>query len=344
VIELLPPSGGAEWDDYVDRRPDSTCHHLFGWSRVAARAYRIRSRMLVSRKSGGAAIRGVLPLFLVRRPLHHYLTSGLFGAYGPLLGDDPEVLLELIAAAKGLTAECGAAYLHLKATGPAPPEAAGLARQSLWVVASLPLDLDPLVVWRRFDDKMRSTIRGAQKNGFLVREGPGELDAFYDVLAENMHRKGSPIYGHRFMRAVLEELAERAGVLTLWRDGRPVSGALTLVHHGVCTVPFASSRAAYFSLRPNNYLYWELIERAARAGLRTFDFGSSLVGSSALAFKLGWGATTEPITSLVYTDKDGAPPRLDASAKGLRAGVSFWKHLPRSLADALGPRVARYML
>ena len=42
----------------------------------------MRAPFLVAREAAGGPIRGVLPLFVVRRPFGAYLTSGMFGAYG----------------------------------------------------------------------------------------------------------------------------------------------------------------------------------------------------------------------------------------------------------------------
>jgi CelD/BcsL family acetyltransferase involved in cellulose biosynthesis len=131
-------------------------------------------------------------------------------------------------------------------------------------------------------------------------------------------------------------------IVTLWVDGRPISGAMTLAHRDVMYVPFASSRAAYFPLRPNNLLYHRLIERACAAGLSTFDFGSSIRGASTFAFKTGWGAQPVPVISYVYT-RAQKKPRLDAGAPSIQAGVRLWQRLPRTLADAAGPWICRLM-
>src|SRR5438876_1123535 len=86
--------------------------------------------------------------------------------------------------------------------------------------------------------------------GGTLRAGPGELAPFYDVLAENMHRKGTPIYGFPMMRELAGALGDRAEVVTLWKDGAAISGGFTIHHKGTVYVPFASSRAAAFHMNP----------------------------------------------------------------------------------------------
>lgn len=342
MIESLPRAACAEWDAYVDGRPEATCYHRSGWTIVAERAYGLFARRLVSRAGRAAPVRGVLPLFVVPRPGERYVTTGIFGAYGPILADDADAEAELLAAAKRFTDEQGARYLHIKALGdgPAPP---GLRRQDIWEMARLSLEGGRERVWKSFKSSIRAAVRQAESFGLTLRSGPEELDSFYDVLAENMLRLGSPIYGKRLMREVLAAFGDRADIVTLWAGDRAISGALTLADNGVMYVPFASSRAAYFPWRPNNLLYWRLMERACAASLKTLDFGSSLRGSGPFAFKLGWGAERVPIASYIYA-RTQETPRLDPGTPAVQAGIRLWKRLPRALADAAGPWVCRFMV
>src|SRR5205814_399966 len=139
----------------------------------------------------------------------------------------------------------------------------------------------------------RNAIRKGQRSGLELRVGPRYLDGFYDVLAENMHRKGAPIYGRSLFERLLRALGGRGEIVTLAQHGRTISGAFVIRFGDVVTVPFASSRPSTFHLNPNNLLYWEIISRSCRGGARILDFGRSLRDSSALSFKLGWGAETE---------------------------------------------------
>jgi len=342
ILGELRESDESDWDAYVDSQPRANCYHLRAWKRAAESAYGIEAPFLLARASPGGSVRGVLPLFVIRgAPAGAYLTTGLFGAYGPVLAD-AEAGEALIAEALRRARAANARFLSVKAVG-AEPHARGFDPVDRWVVARLPLPDAPEVLWREFRDKTRNAIRKGQRSGLAWREGDSELGGFYDVLAENMHRKGSPIYGRTFLAELVRELGERASIVTLADRGRAVSGALVIRYGGVATVPFASSRHSSLHLNPNNLLYWEIISRACRAGLHTLDFGRSLRGSGALAFKLGWGARTEPQPMYVQSIR-GAPPRFDTGSCGVRMLVRLWRSLPRPFADALGPQVCRRWL
>jgi FemAB-related protein (PEP-CTERM system-associated) len=341
ILEELDPAAAPEWDAYVSGRPGANCYHLHGWRAAGERGYGLRAPFLAARARPRGELLGVLPLFLVRgAPLGGYATTGLFGAYGPVLADSEEIGRALVEEACRRAREAGASSVRLKALG-AEPCAPGFLALDRWVVARLQLAATPQAAWKALRGKVRNCVRKAQRFGFEVETG--DVPGFYDVLAENMHRKGSPIYGLRWMRELVRAFGPAAEVITLRREGRTVSGALTLTFNGAVTVPFASSRPDSFHMNPNNLLYWEIISRACAAGLQALDFGRSLRGSSTLQFKLGWGAVTTAQPLLVRT-LWGRPPSLDAGSPGVRALVALWRRLPRGLADALGPQICRRWL
>lgn len=338
AVEELAEADHAAWDRYVDAAPDAGCYHLRAWKEVAERAYGLRAAFLVARRSPGGPLAGVLPLFLSGPPWGRFATTGLFGAYGAILADGEDTAAALVARAREVAVRDGAHNIIIKGVGDlADWVVPGARRADCSVIATLPLPRDPEELWIGFRDKMRNAIRKAQRSGLEQRVGAQWLPDFYDVLAENMHRKGTPIYGFPFVRELVRALGERAEVYTLWKDGVAVSGALAVRFRGVTCVPFASSRPAAFKLNPNNLLYWEMIRAACLRGDRLFDFGRSPRDSSTLAFKLGWGAEVRPQPMFVLRLR-GKEPVLSTTPAVARLS-ELWARLPRLLADRLGPSI-----
>jgi FemAB-related protein (PEP-CTERM system-associated) len=343
VIEELDPAAAPEWDEYVSKKEDANCYHLHGWRVAGERSYGLRAPYLVARGQPRGELLGVLPLFFVRSaPVRGYATTGLFGAYGRVLAENQEINALLIREACRRAREAGLASFRLKSLGD-EPGAAGFVPLDHWVVAALPLWRTADEAWSAIRGKERNLVRKARKYGLEVRRGHGELPAFYDVLADNMHHKGAPIYGRRWIEEVIGAFGPAADVVTVHHRRRCVAGAVTLTFKDVITVPFYSSRPDALFLRPNVFLHWEIISRSCDGGLRTLDMGTSLRGSSSLAFKLHWGARTMPRSILVRPLR-GRPPAIDAASPMIRAGVALWQLLPRAWADALGPEVCRRFL
>ena len=71
-IDVIEPSGLAEWDSYVAAHPSGTAAHLSLWGPLIESVFGHRSYYLAARDKVGAIV-GVLPL--VR------LKSRLFGDY-----------------------------------------------------------------------------------------------------------------------------------------------------------------------------------------------------------------------------------------------------------------------
>lgn len=340
IVEVA--RSGAAWDDYVGRRSGATLYHAYAWKAVAERAYGMRTAFLVARDRDGDAIRGVLPLVRVPRPGSPYFTTGLFGAYGALLADEERHARALIAEVMRRVDAGEARFAHLKLLGRAP-EFPVLPRHDFWVTAQLDLPNDPGALWTTLRSPMRTKIRHAQRAGLTAETGPGGLADFYDVLSENMLRKGAPIYGAKFMRELLDALAPNADVLVLRQAGRVVSGAFLASFGGTMVVPFASSRPSVFRLKPNNLLYWEIARLAIARGLRTLDFGSSLAGSTGLEFKESWRPRIEPIGSYVYHGRNAPPALTPGDSAVARNVVKLWSHLPPRAAEFLGPKVCRWI-
>ena len=344
VIEELDPLDAPEWDAYVSQKEGANCYHLHAWRTAGERGYGLRAPYLVARARPRGEILGVLPLFFIRRaPLRGYATTGLFGSYGPLLAEDGEIAGLLLREACRRARDAGLASFHFKALGPGPA-AGGFVEVGGWVVATLALWPDAGAAWAGIRGKERNLVRKARENGLDVRRGGAEgVPAFYDVLAENMHHKGAPIYGLRFVEELVRAFGPDAEVVAVHRQNRCVAGAVTLTFKETMTIPFLSSRPDALPLRPNVLLVWDLIARACGAGRRVLDFGTSLLGSTSLDFKLHWGARTVPRSILVYPLR-GRPPAIDVGAPMVRAGVALWQRLPRAWADALGPGVcARFL-
>lgn len=357
--EILKPELYSEWDAYVRTNPLSTIFHLAGWNRIGKRVYGIENAIVVARDDSGKIVAGT-PIFFVKRPGSWYATSGIFGSYGPVLGTG-SALRDVLDGAMDYARARKAKYIHLKGLeGPKGKndfQHPSYARQDVWVTAFMPISGTSEELWKTLPGPMRTKVRKAEKSELVAKWGSEEKDLaeFYDVLADNMHRKGSPIYGIEFMREILrefggsegEKIGTEAQILTLrlkdaGDDAEIVSGAIVVRHAGVIYVPFVSSRSKYFPLRPNNLLYWEVIRDGNARGMQWVDFGTSLRGASTLQFKESWGAKTYPVVSYVYSET-GEPIKLDPGGS-VQFGVALWKKLPRRTADWLGPKLAKLMV
>ena len=333
IAELTPNTRSA-WDAYVNAHPDSTVSHHRAWQVAATAAYPVREHSLVAHRPDGA-LAGVLPLFLVDNKVAPYAVTGVFGAYGRVLADSPELGLGLLQEAWSRMRRAGARHLLHKSVGAPERAPEDWHRSDAALTAVLSLEQGPEALWKGFRSEIRNRIRKAERAGLEPRSGSGEFEGFYDVLAANMHRKGTPTYGRPFLRSLLTAFGDRAEILTLRHNGRVIAGAFVVEHRGVVNVPFVSARAEFFALAPANLLYWEIMRRGCGRGMTTLDFGRSFRDTSNLDFKTRFGAAIVPQPFLFA--HSGAPPHVEPGDPSVQRLVRVWQSLPRGLADRLGP-------
>ena len=93
----------------------------------------------------------------------------------------------------------------------------------------------------------------------------------------------------------------------------------------------------------NDFLYWEVMRRAAARGYRRFDFGRSRANSGPFAFKKNWGFEPEWL-EYEFKLKDGAKlPQISPANPKYAMFISAWKKLPLPVANFLGPMLIRYL-
>jgi serine/alanine adding enzyme len=341
VITRIDDHGERAWDTYVDHRADSTLYHLRAWKRVVHEAYGMKTPGLIARDANGK-IRGLLPLYRVPRPFSPYLTSGPFGAYGSILADDEDTARALVEAGCRMVDDGHGRFLHLKLLGDAPSWMSLNARDA-HVVSRLDLGESDKALFSRIGSSMRAKVRRAERAGLAPALGRDELDGFYDVLSENMHRKGTPMYGRVFFESLLAQMPGNSTVFTLRLDGKTVSAAFIAWYKKVMYVPFVSSRLAVFPLRANNLLYWEIMRFARAEGCHTLDFGTSVRTSSTFDFKKSWHPTHVSVVSAIYSRDGKMPPLETGDSRGAKLAIKTWAKLPRGFVDRIGPKVSSWV-
>jgi FemAB-related protein (PEP-CTERM system-associated) len=203
------------------------------------------------------------------------------------------------------------------------------------VTMFLDLGTSESALWERLPATRRNRIRKGQKSELQVRfPEASELERFYTVFATNMRDLGSPVHGTPFFREILERLPRNARLVLVEQGSLAVGAALMLVFNGVISLPWISSLRPYFSLCPNQVLYWEAMKWGIGEGQDILDFGRSSRDSGTFEAKRQWGAEPVPLY-WHYWPGNAVPPGEDV--KKLSWGVHLWQRLPLPVANRVGP-------
>jgi FemAB-related protein (PEP-CTERM system-associated) len=329
----------ATWDRWIEETPGARFCHQYEWLQLVRDVYGGDPHYLAAYRD--VEIVGVMPVMLrsvIGEGRVLYATP--FVDEGGCCAEDPEVEAQLVEAAVRLGEDLGAAYLEVRQrTAPVGDAVADQSRVNM----EMELPDDPDVLWDEFKGKVRNQVRKAGKSGLTahltddVHAAIG--DEFYPIYCENTRDLGSPMHAERFFHEFVEHFPE-AGVIVSVREGDTAAGSAFAVRWGDrFAVPWAASLRRYFSMCPNNLLYWELMRTAIDSGCRVFDFGRSPKDSGTYYFKKQWGA--EPVQLHYARYSHSGPLEVGEKREGAayRLFTSVWRHMPLPIARRLGPGI-----
>ena len=340
VIEICPLERSKEsaWDAYVHRSPEAGPYHLQGWRRVIEQSYGHRGFYLWALENGET--KGILPLILIQsRLLGRSFVSLPFVDEGGICAEDPQTREKLFREALRLFEDRKADCLDLRHRRPSGLD---IPSHGSKVTLVLPLADDPERLWQSFDAKLRNQIRKATRSGLTASwNGAEGLADFYKIFAIHMRDLGSPVHSRGFFEAILNEFPNDARLILIHKDGRVIGGGMCLLFKDTLYIPWASSLSEYFSLCPNNLLYWEAIRWGCEKGYKRFDFGRSSPGGGTYRFKKQWGALEEPLQwQCVNRNKNGTPT-VDSDDFKYRWASRIWKRIPVPITRWIGPVLRR---
>lgn len=328
----------TEWDDFVERADRSTFCHLAGWREIVSDVLDHEWVPLTARDPEGRLV-GVLPLVRLRsRLLGDRLVSMPFLNYGGPVGA-AGARRRLVRAAAAEARRSDAAWLEIRAR---EPLACGLSAGRSKVTVLLQLPPDPETLWQEFRSKLRAQIRRARNAGMEVRFGADQLEPFYDVFARHMRDLGTPVLPRVFFERVASRFAGRVEFTAIWWRDRPVAGGCGFVWRDEFEITWASSLREHSARAPNMLLYWSLMERMSRRGVRVFNFGRCTPGGGTHMFKRQWGGADVPLHWQQWVGGDRAASA-SYDAAGYRAAAAVWRRLPVPVTRRLGPLLARQL-
>jgi len=88
-------------------------------------------------------------------------------------------------------------------------------------------------------------------------------------------------------------------------------------------------------------MYWELMRHSAQQGYNLFDFGRSKAGTGPYSFKKNFGFEPQPLPYEYYLVTSSAVPDVNPLNPKYRLMINVWSKLPLSVANRVGPFLAR---
>ena len=325
------------WDKFVFSCPGATFFHRSGWQNIVRNVFHHETYFLYAEEDG--VIQGVLPLGHVNSWLFGNSLTGLpFAVYGGVAADNPLAADALELEAERIARHLGVAHLELRNVN---PRHADWPTQDLYVTFRKEIldgeEANMLAIPR----KQRAMVRKGIKNG-LVSQIDSNVDRFFALFADNVHRHGTPAMPKKYFKALQTEFGTDCEVLTVVApDGRALSSVLSFYFRDEVMPYYAGDDEAARDLAANDFKYWELMRRACVRGLKKFDYGRSKRGTGPYAFKKNWGFEPTPLYYEYRLYKRDAIPQNNPNNAKYKLMISIWRRMPIGLANWLGPFVVR---
>ena len=213
--------------------------------------------------------------------------------------------------------------------------------QDLYVTFRKPILGDDEANMAAIPRKARAMVRKGIKNG-LVSEIDTNVDRFFAMFADNVHRHGTPAMPKKYFKALYAEFGKDCEVLTVvGPDGRPLSSVLSFYFRDEVLPYYAGDDEAARDLAANDFKYWELMRRACARGMKVFDYGRSKQGTGPYAFKKNWGFEPTPLHYEFCLYKSDSIPQNNPNNAKYKLMIATWRRMPIALANWLGPFVVR---
>jgi FemAB-related protein (PEP-CTERM system-associated) len=337
-VKPLETAEEKRWDRFVQEHPRASFFHLIGWKRIIEKTFGHKARYFYCERGG--KITGIAPIF----ECSNWLIGRCFisiplAAYGGIVADDPESEKALLEHSKSLAQSASAEYFELRVRNGELFDR--FHANQLYVTFHCPLVPDPAANLRRLPKDTRYMIRKAEKGGLRVQRGMDQLDAFYDLFAQSMHRLGTPVFPAALFQNIVDEFPEHTQLMLIYDGTRPVTGVLSFFFRDTILPYYAGATPDATRLAANNFMYWELIKWAGEAGFRTFDFGRSKKGTGAFAFKSQWNMTAEQLDYQIFLVKRKTVPNFSPVNPKFEMAIRLWQNLPFSVTKWLGPSAVR---
>ena len=348
MIELRDDwTDAAAWDAFVDAHPEARYCQLFGYGSVVA-CYGYRPRQFAFLRNG--TLVGVLPAVEVTSLLYgRRLVSQPFSEYGGVLFDPALDDAERDAALHRLLEtlrRCGRTLELHGNHGLAEMPADLAAADEVGHIAVMKLTADTEAMWRdtvRYS--VRKAVRQAQDYGVTVAFDCTEdllRRDFFPLYLKSMQRLGVPPHKPAYYLRSLQAFGARMILATArQKDGVPIAGLLGFACGGRVNIINTVSDPAYWNLKANDLLHWEMIRRVAAAGHARFDFGSVRYEGQS-TYKKKWGTELAPHRNYLLAAGARAERRgmVRSSSSAMQRMSRLWSsYMPGPIGQRLGPLI-----
>lgn len=307
-VVQVDPCTSPLWRQILEQTPSSIFHSP-QWLEVLADTYGWKARAYIIVDDSGAPLAG-MPFCRIADIMGERIVSLPFSDYCDPLANGAnswEFLADQL-----LKDRCPITVRCLHNDLPLADSRFPVVKEAKWHGLDLRPELNDL--WNRMDSSCHRAIKKSQREAVQIRVAESEQDlrAFFEMHLKIRKYKYSLLaQPFQFFQNIWRHFMEQQqGFLLLAVLGeRIVAGDLFLQWKETLYYKFNASTPEALSVRPNDLLIWEGIQRARNRGLKYLDFGLSDIDQEGLVrYKRKFGTEEKTISFLRYSPNGQPPP------------------------------------
>ncbi len=335
-ISVLQADKFAAWDAFVASCPEATFFHRAGWKTVIEQAFGHKTWFFYIEEDG--CIQGVLPLAEIDSLLFgHSLGALPFCVYGGIAAISDNARARLDQAAQILAKRLKVDYLEYRHLAPFHQD---WPAKNLYVTFRKVLDPDVEQNMLAIPRKQRAMVRKGIKYG-LQSCVNGDIEQFFLAYSTSVHRLGTPVFPKKYFRLLKETFQQDCELLVITHHGEVISAVMSFYFRDEVLPYYGGGTDAARDLAGNDFMYWELMQRACERGCRIFDFGRSKQGTGSYNFKKNWGFEPQPLFYEYQLHRAQAVPEHNPLNPKYQLFIKVWQKLPLALANLIGPHIVK---
>jgi hypothetical protein len=336
-VVLVEAGNKRDWDEFVRESRGVIAWHAYHWADLLAKHY--GAEFLPLAVYDGPRICGILPLYRIRTlrsgealiSIPHFVAGGI-AAENP---DVQRALLDkVIEISKRLKiSQITLKQYKLKLSGP-------LSTDENYYNRELEISPDINQVWSRITETNRAKVDEARKYDLKLEYPSTDVSTFYRFLLHDQHAAGVPCVSRSWIESLFSTGAYEIALLR--HKGELVAATMAKKFRDTVSFPFSCLRDQ--SEEPNMFaygLYWQLMTRLAKDGIRICHSGRIPNTDAAFAYRLGWGGTKYSYYYQYYGVGEGKTEFSTKRGTKRQLVESVWKKIPVGVAQVLGPVVVK---
>jgi len=342
TVYRLDPRTDPRWAAFVESHPRASIFHSSSWLEALSRTYAYKPVVWTTSPEGMPLRTGIVFCEVDSWLTGRRLVSLPFSDHCEPLIDREEDLPTFAKALENEVPRRKWRYIEIRPLANFPLMTALNHTTVLYHFHQLDLEPDLGTLFRNFHrDSIQRKIRRAEREGLRYEEGASEvlLDRFYRIFRMTRARHNVPPQPRRWFRNLMNCFGDALKIRVAYKNDQPIAAMITLRHKDTMVYKYGGSDSRFSACGGVHLLYWQSIQDAKNAGLRSFDLGRTDAGQDGLVtFKNRWGAARSTLTYSRYAPTQTSTHVFDLPIRDWksRAAKVVLSHLPDRVLPLIG--------